>query len=75
MIGFVFSTGKKSTKDKQTQEQNPSPDGDTSSVQDIPVSTEGLLTPDPGLWEHINYILTNIQTLESITNQAERLAV
>ena len=65
-------TGKKTGKEKQTSEQ-PTEEGG-SGLQEAEVA-QGLLPPDPGVWEHINYIHTNIKNLETVKMQAERLAV
>lgn len=75
MFFFAFSVGKKGGgKEKQAPEPHPSPDEDIPTGQELP-PTPGLLQPDPALWEHINYIQTNIQGLDSVKHQVERLAM
>ena len=61
-------------KDKQASERQTTPDDDSSSGQVAP-SPPGLLSPDPELWEHIKHVQTNIQNLESVRAQTERLAL
>ena len=61
-----------STKKKQPETRQPDEDGGV--VQQLTVQ-EGLLSPDPCIWEHIVYIQTHIQPLKSIKEQLERLAM